>query len=236
MDGLELVFIIAVVVIAGLAAAFSNRGVTRGATIEGDRVLVSELEEHARLSGAGVWDISIFRRSGYLHDVHVVAGSAQDAVRSALTSCKRSQIGEVIVKDNSETRLEFWATRLDLGRARAIGGFVVELRPIEAVPQESELTLAAIREELEDIKLKIARLLWENAKLQLPEEAQIVLGDMPDEVIIGHIARQIKSVGDDGRLEVNIPVEYTGPGGNHHKGFNLCFNLRPESKGFVNKT
>jgi hypothetical protein len=228
MDLIGFFFLLVVLIIGGIVIAISNEG----SKIEGPDLLVSELQERAILSGHGVWDVTIYRRSGNVHDERVVEGSAVDALNSALSTCKRAQIGEVILNQNEEAQMEFWTSNLDVGRGKSVGGFKIQLREQsdDAVGQNPDLQiieddpeLQSIADGIDDVKIGIAQLLWSQAKANQSEEQEKALASVDEYVLVGLIASQLSNIDDQGQIKVDVPVDYVDPDGDHHSVVTLTF-------------
>lgn len=104
-------------------------------TIKGVGSTIEELPRQAELSGSALWQITILRKSGYIHDVREVLGNASDAIAKAISSCRRSGIYSLIITHNDPAKLEFYSSNQE-GRGKAIGGFRITalseiVRPLE---------------------------------------------------------------------------------------------------------
>lgn len=129
--------IIGALIFFGIVVALQGDGAIKGvgSTIE-------ELPRQAELSGSALWQITILRKSGYIHDVREVLGNANDAIAKAISSCRRSGIYSLIITHNDPAKLEFYSSNQD-GRGKAIGGFrIIALsdivRPLEIVDEPRE--------------------------------------------------------------------------------------------------
>ena len=90
--------------------------------IKGVASTIDELPKQIMLMGTTHWQITILRKSGYLHDVREIVGDANKAIANTLTSCRRSGIYSIIITKNDPDILEFYSANQD-GRGKAIGGF-----------------------------------------------------------------------------------------------------------------
>ena len=71
----------------GIIAASQGDG-----EIKGVASTIDELPTQINLMGTSHWQITILRKSGYLHDVREIFGNAKKAVATSLSSCRRSGI------------------------------------------------------------------------------------------------------------------------------------------------
>lgn len=90
--------------------------------IKGVASTIDELPKQIMLMGTTHWQITILRKSGYIHDVREIVGDANKAIANTLTSCRRSGIYRIIITKNDPDILEFYSSNQD-GRGKAIGGF-----------------------------------------------------------------------------------------------------------------
>lgn len=91
-------------------------------TIKGTASSIDQISGEALLNGHALWQITILRKSGYIHDVREVRGDADEAISKALSSCRRAGIYGLIVTKNETKNLEFYSINR-AGRGKAIGGF-----------------------------------------------------------------------------------------------------------------
>jgi len=106
--------------------------------IKGMGSTIDDLPAQAQLSGSALWQITILRKSGYIHGVREVLGDAGDAIAKAISSCRRSGIFSLIVTHNEPEKLEFFSKNQD-GRGKTIGGFrIVAISDIVKAPVIAE--------------------------------------------------------------------------------------------------
>ena len=73
-------------------------------------VYLEQLPALAALSGAGEWQVVIYRQSGNVHSAMSVRGDASFAIQTAMTTMRRAKIDAIAIQVNEEGRLKF--TRL----------------------------------------------------------------------------------------------------------------------------
>ena len=129
--------VIAILVFALITLSMLAIGVGDG-TIKGLGSTIDDLPAQAQLSGSALWQITILRKSGYIHDVREVLGDAGDAIAKTISSCRRSGIFSLIVTHNEPQKLEFYSKNQD-GRGKTIGGFrIVAISDIVKAPVIAE--------------------------------------------------------------------------------------------------
>lgn len=117
---MEIGGVIAMIVMLALYAVIAaSQG---DGTIKGMPSSIDQISGEALLNGHALWQITILRKSGYIHDVREVRGDAAEAISKALSSCRRAGIYSLIVTKNEPENLEFYSSNQD-GRGKAIGGF-----------------------------------------------------------------------------------------------------------------
>lgn len=126
--GIVIVMLFALIAYGIIAASQGD------AEIKGVASTIDELPTQIMLMGATHWQITILRKSGYLHDVREIFGDPNKAVANALSSCRRSGIFSIIITKNDPNILEFFSANQD-GRGKAIGGF--RITPIGSNPQNA---------------------------------------------------------------------------------------------------
>lgn len=209
--GLALVLIFFVVIYA----------LPKGEGIKGAASTIDDLPSQALLTGASLWTITIFRKSGYLHDVREFRGVASDAISKALASCRRSGIYNIIITKNEPAILEFYSANQD-GRGKAIGGY--RITPAEDVKDDSlEIVdrsenanrLGQLEAQIEDTKRTIAKMLYDGIAPGLSDLQKEVLSTVSEEEIITAISNQLVDnyETNNGQMKFNIPIKYTDKDG-----------------------
>lgn len=236
------IVMLAALIAYGIIAASQGDG-----EIKGVASTIDELPAQTILMTATHWQITILRKSGYLHDVREIFGDANKAVAEALSSCRRSGIYSIIITKNEPDILEFFSTNQD-GRGKAIGGFritptgatshnqtVNQSGPSnykDAVGENDRLTsvgkfpttqLESVAFQINEAKQDLAALLLENIKTTLNEKQREVLGALPEDEIIRAMANQI--TGEEGRsgepFTFVIPIHFTDSDGTYYENMRL---------------
>jgi hypothetical protein len=83
-------------------------------------VYLDRLRVILKLEPIGVYRVTIFRQSGYVHAEHIITGSAQEALAIASATFRRAKIEAVHVSTNSELELQIGRLYRD-HRGRASG-------------------------------------------------------------------------------------------------------------------
>lgn len=89
---------------------------------------LSQLASQMKLSGEGVWDVTILRRSGYVHDAWQYTGSATAALQTGVQKMRQARQEEVAITINSESKFAITAFYESTGARRTgkyIGGFEI---------------------------------------------------------------------------------------------------------------
>jgi hypothetical protein len=89
---------------------------------------LSSLASLMKLTGDGDWEVTIERRSGYVHDAWKFTGSANGALQTALQKLRQARVEEVAITCNDERRFRVKAYFDSPGLRRTgkyVGGFVV---------------------------------------------------------------------------------------------------------------
>ncbi len=89
---------------------------------------VSELASRMSLSGSGAWEVTILRRSGYVHDAWEYHGTAIGALQTAQQKLRQASLEMHCVRANSAEKFEAIAAYESAGARRTgkyIGGFVI---------------------------------------------------------------------------------------------------------------
>lgn len=199
------------------------------AEIKGAASNIDNLLNDAQLAGASLWTITIFRKSGYLHDVREFRGDANAAIAKALTSCRKSGIYNVIITKNEPAILEFYSTNQD-GRGKAIGGF--RLTPAEVVRDdnieafdhsENANKFEQLEAQIQDTKLTIAKMLFNSVLPGLSEIEKKVLSTLSEDQIITAMSTQLTDNAEINgqQMKFNIPINYTDDTGNHYSNIVL---------------
>lgn len=183
------------------------------AEIKGAASNIDNLLNDAQLAGASLWTITIFRKSGYLHDVREFRGDANAAIAKALTSCRKSGIYNVIITKNEPALLEFYSTNQD-GRGKAIGGFRISTEQDVEVPNLSETTQTAANDLdflYDEVQRNLAKLLLDSIKPNMNEKQAEILGSLPENKLIEVMVSQMEGVerlsGEPYKFV--IPLNYT---------------------------
>ena len=183
------------------------------AEIKGAASNIDNLLNDAQLAGASLWTITIFRKSGYLHDVREFRGDANAAIAKALTSCRKSGIYNVIITKNEPAILEFYSTNQD-GRGKAIGGFRISTEQDVEVPNFSEKTQTAANDIdvlYDEVQRNLAKLLLDSIKPNMNEKQAEILGSLPEDKLIEVMVSQMEGVerlsGEPYKFV--IPLNYT---------------------------
>lgn len=239
--GIVIVMLVALIAY-GIIAASQGDG-----EIKGVASTIDELPTQINLMEASHWQITILRKSGYLHDLREIFGDANKAVANALSSCRRSGIFSIIITKNEPDILEFFSANQD-GRGKAIGGF--RITPTGASPHSQpadqyepsghknivgansrpatdetspSMQLESVVYQLNETKRDLAAMLLESIKPSLNEKQREVLGSLPDDEIIRAMANQI--TGDEGRsgepFTFVIPIHFTDSDGTYYENMRL---------------
>lgn len=208
MDAAGIFFFI--IIIIAFIAFYSLRG---DDTIKGVGSTIDDLPMQAQLAGTAVWQITIIRKSGYLHDVRELVGTAEQAVSKALTSCRKSGIYNIIITKNEPAILEFYSANQD-GRGKAIGGFRISTEQDVEVPNLSEKPRTAANDLdvlYEEVQRNLAKLLLDSIKPNMSEKQAEILGSLPEDKLIEFMVSQMDGVerlsGEPYKFV--IPLNYT---------------------------
>jgi hypothetical protein len=104
-------------------------------------VYLDRLRPILKLAPFGVYRITILRQSGNVHAEHLVTGSAQQALASALSTFRRAKIDAVHVGENSESELRIARLYHDhrgSNEGKKVGKAVITLVERSATPQAVE--------------------------------------------------------------------------------------------------
>ena len=202
------IFMIVALICYAIIANSQGDGEIKGAASNIDNLL-----NDAQLAGASLWTITIFRKSGYLHDVREFRGDANAAIAKALTSCRKSGIYNIIITKNESTFLEFYSADQD-GRGKTIGGFRISTEQDVAVPNLSKKTQTAVNDLdvlYEDVQRNLAKLLLDSIKPNMSEKQAEILGSLPEDEMIECMVSQMDGVerlsGEPYKFV--IPLNYT---------------------------
>lgn len=91
-------------------------------------ISLAQLQTYMVLQGTGQWEVTILRRSGYVHDAWVFTGTAVGALQTAQQKMRQARIEECSIRSNTASKFEVRAYYESTGRRRTgkyIGGFVV---------------------------------------------------------------------------------------------------------------
>jgi hypothetical protein len=89
---------------------------------------LSQLQTHMVLQGTGQWEVTILRRSGYVHDAWVFTGTAIGALQTAQQKMRQARIEECAIRSNTTSKFEVRAYYESTGKRRTgkyVGGFVI---------------------------------------------------------------------------------------------------------------
>jgi hypothetical protein len=208
MDIVAVISIIVALICYAIIVNSQGDGEIKGAASNIDNLL-----NDAQLAGASLWTITIFRKSGYLHDVREFRGDGNAAIAKALTSCRKSGIYNIIITKNEPAILEFYSTNQD-GRGKAIGGFRISTEQGIEVPNLSEATQTAANDLdvlREEIQRTLAKLLLDSIKPNMSEKQAEVLGSLPEDEILKYMVSQMEGVErlSDEPYKFVIPLNYT---------------------------
>jgi hypothetical protein len=218
------IFMIVALICYAIIANSQGDGEIKGAASNIDNLL-----NDAQLAGASLWTVTIFRKSGYLHDVREFRGDANAAIAKALTSCRKSGIYNIIITKNEPAILEFYSTNQD-GRGKAIGGF--RLTPAEVVRDdnieafdhsENADKFEQLETQIQDTKLTIAKMLFNSVLPGLSEIEKKVLSTLSEDQIITAMSTQLTDNAEINgqQMKFNIPINYTDDNGNHYSNIVL---------------
>lgn len=107
--------------------AYLMFGEQSGPQLDGPHGL-SSLATLMKLTGEGIWDATIERRSGYVHDGWQFTGSAYGALQTALQKLRQARMEQVAISCNDEKRFRVIAYYESTGNRRTgkyVGGFVI---------------------------------------------------------------------------------------------------------------
>jgi hypothetical protein len=208
MDAAGIFFFI--IIIIAFIAFYSMRG---DDIIKGTDSTIDDLPMQVQLVGTAVWQITIVRKSGYLHDVRELVGTAEQAVSKALTSCRKSGIYNIIVTKNEPSALEFYSANQE-GGGKAIGGFRISAVQSVEAPNLSETTQTAVNDlsvQLEEARRTLAQSLLDSIKPNMSAKQAEILGALPEDEIIEFMVAQMEGVEQlSGKpFHFVIPVNYT---------------------------
>ena len=202
------IFMIVALICYAIIANSQGDGKIKGAPSNIDNLL-----NEAQLAGASLWTITIFRKSGYLHDVREFRGDANSAITKALTSCRKSGIYNIIITKNEPAILEFYSNNQD-GRGKAIGGFRISTEQDVEVPNFSEKTQTAANDLdllYDEVQRNLAKLLLDSIKPNMNEKQAEILGSLPEDKLIEFMVSQMEGVerlsGEPYKFV--IPLNYT---------------------------
>jgi hypothetical protein len=91
-------------------------------------VEVNTLISIATLGARTKWNVTIMRRSGYVHDAWAVTGSAKSAIDLGVSKLRQARITTVVIVRNETECLEVRAFYDSAGRRRTgkyVGGFII---------------------------------------------------------------------------------------------------------------
>lgn len=91
-------------------------------------VSLSQIQTHMVLQGTGQWEVTILRRSGYVHDAWVFTGTALGALQTAQQKMRQARIEECAIRSNTASKFEVRAYYESTGKRRTgkyVGGFVI---------------------------------------------------------------------------------------------------------------
>jgi hypothetical protein len=182
-------------------------------SIKGTGSTIDDLPIQTQLVGTAVWQITIIRKSGYLHDVRELVGTAEQAVSKALTSCRKSGIYNIIITENEPAVLEFYSANQD-GRGKAIGGFRISAAQQLESPNLSETMQTAANDlnlQLEEARRTLAKSLLDSIKPNMSAKQAEVLGALPEDEIIKYMVAQMEGMEQlSGKpFHFVIPINYT---------------------------
>ncbi len=202
------IFMIVALICYAIIANSRGAGEIKGAASNIDNLL-----NDAQLAGASLWTITIFRKSGYLHDVREFRGDANAAIAKALTSCRKSGIYNIIITKNEPAILEFYSTNQD-GRGKAIGGFRISTGQDVEVPNLNEATQTAVNDLdilLKEARRTLAKSLLDSIKPNMSAKQAEILGALPEDEILKHMVAQMEGVEQlSGKpFHFVIPINYT---------------------------
>lgn len=197
--------------------------------IKGAASNIEDLLNEAQIAGASLWTITIFRKSGYLHDVRELRGDASEAISKALTSCRKSGIYNIIITKNEPAILEFYSANQD-GRGKAIGGFRISAAQQPETPDLSETTQAAINDlsvQLEEARRTLAKSLLDSIKPNISDKQAEILGVLPEDEIIELMVAQMEGVEQLSGKPFNfvIPINYTCKDGVRYDDLRLAISV-----------
>lgn len=203
-----LVFMIVALICYAIIASSQGDGEIKGAASN-----IENLLNDAQLSGNSLWTITIFRKSGYLHDVRECMGDANAAISEALASCRRSGIENIIITKNGPAILEFYSANQD-GRGQAIGGFLISAAQQPEAPNSSGAAQTGINDlnaQLEEARRSLAKSLLDSIKPNMSEKQAEILGVLPEDEIIEIMVAQLEGVEQLSGKPFNfvIPINYT---------------------------
>lgn len=198
-------------------------------SIKGVGSTIDDLPVHVQLVGTAAWQITIIRKSGYLHDVRELVGTAEQAVSKALTSCRKSGIYNIIITKNEPALLEFYSTNQN-GRGKAIGGFRISTEQGVEAQNLSETTQTAINDlnvQLEEARRTLAKSLLDSIKPDMNAKQAEILGALPEEEIIEFMVTQMEDVEQLSGKPFNfvIPVNYTCKDGVKYDDLRLVISV-----------
>ena len=202
------IFMIVALICYAIIANSQGDGEIKGAPSNIDNLL-----NEAQLAGASLWTITIFRKSGYLHDVREFRGDGNAAIAKALTSCRKSGIYNIIITKNEPAILEFYSTNQD-GRGKAIGGFRISTEQGIEVPNLSEATQTAANDLdvlRDEVQRNLAKLLLDSIKPNMNEKQAEILGSLPEDKLIEVMVSQMEGVErlSGQPYKFVIPLNYT---------------------------
>jgi hypothetical protein len=218
------IFMIVALICYAIIANSQGDGEIKGAASNIDNLL-----DDAQLAGASLWTITIFRKSGYLHDVREFRGDANEAITKALASCRRSGIYNIIITKNEPAILEFYSANQE-GRGKAIGGF--RLTPADLVrddnievfeSSENADKLEELEAQIQDTKRTIAKMLFNSVLPSLSDIEKKVLSTLSEDQIITAMSTQLNDHAEINgqQMKFNIPINYKDEAGNHYSNIAL---------------
>lgn len=115
--------------IVAVIMAFAGDG-----SIKGTASNIEVLPAQSKLTGFHFWQITVLRKSGYIHDVREFRGDAQGAIKNALSTFKRAGIFSIVVTENTDRQLEFYSANR-AGRGKSVGGIRINCQnPVVPLP------------------------------------------------------------------------------------------------------
>ncbi len=227
MDAAGLFGLIIVLIIFGVLFALP-----KGEGIKGAASTIDELPNQALLTGGTLWTVTIFRKSGNLHDVREFQGDANTAISKALASCRRSGIYNIIITKNEPAILEFYSANQD-GRGKAIGGYRLTpaedmlVEPVKVSDHANEIE--GLETQIQDTKRSIAKMLLDSIMPTLSDIEKEVLSTLSEDQIITSISNQLTDNPDISgeQMKFRIPIDYTDANGNHYSNIVLTVRNDP---------